>query len=78
MAILQWSMIGFKVCCQVCASMSFANHAAKRIAGIIDGAHRSGSKMYTSYSDLASYHCSCFFVQNGKYVAKSSCFDVSG
>ncbi len=74
---LAWSMMGFKVCHQVCASMSFADHAAQRIAEIIDGTHKSGTQIYTSYPDLASYPCSCFFVQKGKYVAKSSCCDVS-
>ncbi len=74
---LAWSMIGFKVCYQVCALLSFANYAAQKIVEIMDGTHRSGSKMYTSYSDLTSYPCSCFFVQKGKYVTKSSCCDVS-
>ncbi len=55
----------------------FANYAAQKIVEIMDGTHRSGSKMYTSYSDLTSYPCSCFFVQKGKYVTKSSCCDVS-
>ncbi|SJL08171.1 uncharacterized protein ARMOST_11534 [Armillaria ostoyae] len=36
-----------------------------RIVEIMDGTHRSGSKMCSSYSDLASYPCSRFSVQKG-------------